>query len=199
MRDYHWGVEMKTEDKENESKPSIEDTVKSDADLKDNAQKESKEENKEGAQKKKDKEAIAELVDSLQRMQAEFENYKKRVDKEKQEFVKYAKAELILKILNTIDTFEIALKNTADHEKFVKGMEMVHAQLISSLGSEGLKPINTVGKKFDPYLHEVMLKQKSDKESGFILEELQKGYLLNGKVLRFSKVKISEKDEQGKK
>ncbi len=186
---------MKTEDKENEIKPSIEDTVKSDADIKDNAQKESKEE----AQKNKDQETVAELVDSLQRMQAEFENYKKRVDKEKQEFVKYAKAELILKILNTIDTFEIALKNTADHEKFVKGMEMIHAQLISTLEPEGLKPINTVGKKFDPYLHEVMLKQKSDKESGVILGELQKGYLLNGKVLRFSKVKISEKNEQEKK
>ena len=73
---------------------------------------------------------------------------------------------------------------------------MIYAQLISTLESEGLRPINSVGKKFDPYLHEVMLKQTSDKEEGIVLEELQKGYMLHGKVLRYSKVKISEKAGQ---
>ncbi len=140
--------------------------------------------------------SIAELTEALQRLQAEFENYKKRVEKESREFVKCANASLIIKILNTIDTFEIALRNTDDHEKFVKGVEMIYAQLISTLESEGLRPIGAVGKKFDPYLHEVMLKQKSDKEEGFVLEELQKGYMLNGKVLRYSKVKVSEKAAQ---
>lgn len=141
-----------------------------------------------------EKEFIAELTDTLQRTQAEFENYKKRVDKEKQEFVKYSKAELIQKLLPIIDTFEIALKSTDDKEKFVKGMEIVYAQLISSLHAEGLKPIEALGKKFDPYLHEVMLKEKSEKDEGTVLEELQKGYMLNDKVLRHSKVKVSEKE-----
>jgi len=158
-----------------------------------------------------EKDVIAELTETLQRTQAEFENYKKRVDKEKAEFVKYSKAELIQKILPTIDTFEIALKGNEKikifssikstpyflhNEKFVKGMEMVYAQLISLLHAEGLKPIEALDKKFDPYLHEIMLKEKSDKDDGIVLEELQKGYMLNDKVLRHSKVKVSEKENK---
>jgi len=176
--------------------------------------KEKKSEEKPKDKKPTEKEVIAELTDTLQRTQAEFENYKKRVDKEKQEFVKYAKAELIQKLLPTIDTFEIALKSskiedfrdtgnsknfqvsTKDNEKFVKGMDMVYAQLMSLLHSEGLKSIESLGKKFDPYLHEVMLKEKSDKDEGTVLEELQKGYMLNDKVLRHSKIKVGEKDNK---
>ena len=163
--------------------------------------KEKEQEKKKAEHKKKltDKEKIAELTETLQRLQAEFENYKKRVDKEKSEFVKYAKAELIQRLLPTLDTFEIALKSTKDNEKFVKGMEMVYAQFVSTLQSEGLKPIEVVGKKFDPYLHEVMLKERSDKDEGIVLEELQKGYMLNDRVLRHSKVKISEKAKEEKK
>ena len=155
-----------------------------------------KAEEKPKEKKPTDEEIIAELTDTLQRLQAEFENYKKRIDRENAEFVKYAKAELVYKLLPLLDTFEIALKNTSDKEKFVKGIEIVYAQLFSTLESEGLKPIEALGKKFDPYLHEVMLKEKSDKEDGVVLEELQKGYMLNGRVLRHSKVKISEKEEK---
>ena len=145
-----------------------------------------------------DKEKIAELTDDLQRLQAEFENYKKRADKEKAEFSSYAKADLVAKLLPLLDTFEIALKNTDNHEKFVKGTEMVFAQLFSTLGAEGLRPIQAQGKKFDHYYHEVMLKQKSNKEEGIVLEELQKGYMFKDKVLRYSKVKISEKESEDK-
>ena len=105
----------------------------------------------------------------------------------------YAKADIINKILPTIDTFEIALKNTSDKEKFVKGIEMVYAQIFSLLENEGLRPIEALGKKFDPFFHEVLLKQKSNKDEDIVLEELQKGYMLNDKVLRHSKVKVSEK------
>ena len=145
------------------------------------------------SKKSGDKEKIVELTDDLQRLQAEFENYKKRTDKEKQEFSNYAKAELIAKLLPLLDTFEIALKNTKDHEKFAKGMEMVFAQLFSALEAEGLRPIQAHGKKFDPYYHEVMLKQESDREEGVVLEELQRGYMFKDKVLRYSKVKVTEK------
>ena len=163
--------------------------------------KEKEQEKKKAEHKKKltDKEKIAELTETLQRLQAEFENFRKRTEKEKAEFVKYAKAELMQKLLPTIDTFEIALKSTKDNEKFVKGMEMVYAQFVSTLQSEGLKPIESAGKRFDPYLHEVMLKEKSDKDDGVVLEELQKGYMLNDRVLRHSKVKISEKSEKEEK
>ncbi|MBI2208595.1 nucleotide exchange factor GrpE [Candidatus Woesearchaeota archaeon] len=153
-------------------------------------------ETKEKAKKEKkptDKEKLEELTDTLKRLQAEFENYKKRADKEKEEFAKYANAAMIAKLLPLLDTFEIALRNTKDHEKFLKGMEMVYAQLFSALEAEGLRPITAEGKKFDPYYHEVMLKQESDKEEGIVLEELQRGYMFKDKVLRYSKVKISGK------
>src|SRR3989344_6505422 len=125
---------------------------------------------------KPDKEKIEELTDDLQRLQAEFENYRKRIEREKEEFAKYAKAEVIAKLLHVLDTFEIALKSTKDTEKFTKGMEMVYAQFLSALEAEGLRPIHAAGKQFDHNLHEVMLKQKSGKDDGIVLEELQKGY-----------------------
>jgi len=140
-------------------------------------------------------EKIKELTDSLQRLQAEFENYQKRVENEKQEFVKYSKADLIAKLLPILDSFELALKNTTDKEKFVKGIELLFAQLYSMLEAEGLRPIKAAGEKFDPYKHEVLMKQKSGKEEDLILEELQKGYMLNDKVLRHSKVKVSKKNQ----
>ena len=136
---------------------------------------------------------IDELTDTLKRLQAEFENYKKRVDKEKTEFVKYAHADLIAQMLPVLDSFEIALKNTTEKEKFVEGIKIIYAQLYSVLEAEGLKPIKATGEKFDPYKHEVLMKEESDKPDDTILEEFQKGYMLNDKVLRHSKVKISGK------
>jgi len=136
---------------------------------------------------------IEELTDTLKRLQAEFENYKKRTEKEQVEFVKYAHAEVIASMLPVLDSFEIALKNTIDKEKFVEGMKIVYAQLHSLLEAEGLSPIKSVGENFDPYKHEVLMKEESDKPEGTILEEFQKGYMLNDKVLRFSKVKVSGK------
>ena len=134
-----------------------------------------------------------ELTDTLKRLQAEFENFKKRIEKEKIEFVKYAHADIIANMLPVLDSFEIALKNTNDKEKFVEGVKMIYAQFYSILGAEGLTPIKAVGEKFDPYKHEVLMKEESEKPEEAILEEFQKGYLLNGGVIRHSKVKISGK------
>ncbi len=136
---------------------------------------------------------IEELTDTLKRLQAEFENYKKRVDKEKSEFMKFANAEIISKMLPVFDSLELALKNTADKEKFTEGIKMIYAQLHSMLNAEGVKPIKTENQKFDAYRHEVLMKEASDKPEGTILEEFQKGYMMKDKVLRFSKVKISGK------
>ena len=119
---------------------------------------------------------IDELTDTLKRLQAEFENYKKRVDKEKIEFVKFAHADVVAQMLSVLDSFKI-----------------IFAQFHSVLEAEGLKPIKTDNEKFDPYKHEVLMKEESDKPEGTILEEFQKGYMLNDKVLRFSKVKVSGK------
>ena len=152
-----------------------------------------KESNEESLQKQLNEQSqkIEELTETLKRLQAEFENYKKRTEKEKSELVKYAHADIIESILTVLDSFEIALKNTSDKDKFVDGMKIVYAQLYSILEDEGLSPIKTSGEKFDPYRHEVLMKEESEKPEGTILEEFQKGYMLNDKVLRFSKVKIS--------
>jgi len=137
----------------------------------------------------------AELTDTLQRLQAEFENYKKYVDKEKTEFVKYSKAVIIQDLLPILDSFELALKNTTDKEKLIKGIELIYSQLYSLLEKEGLKKIPTKG-KFDHNLHEVLLKERSNKEEDTILEELQKGYMLGDKILRHSKIKVAHHDHK---
>ncbi len=142
------------------------------------------------------KEKIKELTETLQRLQAEFENYKKRIDKEKGEFVKYSKHEVIAKILPILDSFKLAIKNAKNNPNFLKGVELIFSQLYSTLESEGLRPIEALGKKFDPYKHEVLMQETSDKEEDIVLEELQKGYMLNDKVLRHTKVKVSKKKEK---
>ncbi|MEK6828212.1 MAG: nucleotide exchange factor GrpE, partial [Nanoarchaeota archaeon] len=109
------------------------------------------------------------------------------------EFVKYAHDDMISQLLPVLDSFEIAFKNTSDKEKFVEGIKMIYAQFHSILEAEGLKPIKARGEKFDPYKHEVLLKEESDKPEDTILEEFQKGYMLNDRVLRHSKVKVSGK------
>ena len=135
---------------------------------------------------------LEELTDTLQRLQAEFENYKKRVDKERVHFMEYSKAEIIAKLLPILDSFELALQNTKEADKFAKGMEMIHTQIIDSLQQEGLRKIEVNG-KFDPFKHEVLLKEKSNEDEDTILQELQPGYMLKDKVLRHAKVKVAEK------
>ena len=133
-----------------------------------------------------------ELTGSLQRLQAEFENYKKRVEKEKQDLVKYASQNLIIKLLPIVNSFEIALKNHKDKNKFLEGMKLVFSQFYSTLEKEGLKQIDPLNEKFDPYKHEVIMHEKTDKKENTITEVLQKGYILNDKVIRHAKVKIAK-------
>ncbi len=140
------------------------------------------------------KDKIKELTETLQRVQADFENYKKRVETEKQEFIKYANHKLIEKLLTIIDSFEIALKNQEKVEEFTKGIDLIYANIINLLKSEGVKPITVKpGDKLNPRIHEVLLSEKSNKQEDTILEELQKGYMLSDCVLRTSKVKVSKK------
>ena len=136
---------------------------------------------------------IEELTNDLKRVQAEFENYKKRTDKENAKLCDYSKADLIKKLLTVLDSFEMALNNTEDHKEFVKGVELIYSQLYTMMKDEGLQYIDTKGKKFDPYFHEVMLSEKSEAEEDSILEELQKGYKFKELMLRHSKVKVAKK------
>ncbi len=138
-------------------------------------------------------EKIDELVNDLKRVQAEFENYKKRVERDNSRMCEYSKADLIKKILTVLDSFEIALKQTDDHEKFVDGVELIYSQLYTLLKEEGLQHIECKDLPLDPNLHEVMLFEKSEKPEDTIIEELQKGYMLKEMVLRHSKVKVAKR------
>jgi molecular chaperone GrpE len=147
----------------------------------------------------KEQKELRELTDTLQHLQAEFENYKKRAAKESCELIKCANEDLILRILPIIDNFEIALKSCREKDGFYKGMELIYSQLIDTLHSQGLKHVDCVGKKFDPYYHEVLLTEESNEPENKILEELQKGYMLEDKVIRHSKVKIAKKKKEEEK
>jgi molecular chaperone GrpE len=181
---------MKKEDKKQEAKENQEPIEKLKDKLKDLKDKQNKKEHEQKIDPKDQK--ILDLTETSQRLQAEFENYKKYVEKKNSEFLKYCKADIIEKLLPILDSFEMALKNTTDKEKFIQGIELIYSQLYSTLEKEGLKKIDSSG-KLDPDFHEVLLKQESDKAEDTILEELQKGYLLNEKVIRHTKVKVSKK------
>lgn len=139
---------------------------------------------------KEETKKVQEYIEHLQRLQAEFDNYRKRIEQEKQLIIKQANQELIQKFLTVLDSFELAFKQEEGTE-FAKGMKLIFLEIYSTLEKEGLKKIDCLGKKFDPSFHEVMLQEESEQEEGTIIEELQKGYMLNNKVIRFSKVKVS--------
>ena len=132
-----------------------------------------------------------ELTLLLQRTQADFENFRKRAEEEKKELNYYFKKEVITSLLPTLDMFELALKHTENKDEFIKGMEMIYAQFLATLENEGLEPIKEV-KIFNPEEHEAVMAEESDEKEGTILEELQKGYKINGKVVRCSRVKVSQ-------
>lgn len=130
----------------------------------------------------------------LQRLKAEFDNFRKRTQKEKEEAVKFASERVILSLLPVLDNLERAVESSRTNQDFVsfsQGVEMILRQFRKVLEDEGLTPIEAVGKEFDPNLHEALLKVESDQGENIVLEELQKGYYLKDKVLRHSKVKVS--------
>lgn len=139
-----------------------------------------------------------EYWDRLLRLQADFENTRKRLEKEKQDFIKFANEGLILELLNILDdlerTVELAQSQQKDFSAFLKGVEMILAHLYEMLKEHGVKPIEAKGKLFDPNCHEALM-QGEDKNlpEHTIVEELQKGYFLNDRVIRTAKVKVSKK------
>lgn len=140
----------------------------------------------------------SEYKELLQRVQADFENYKKRCERETFEFRERSGIDLVVKLLPVLDSFEMALKYSEPNGKFADGLRGIYAQLYSVLEGYGLKRINTIGKVFDPYLHEVLLIEKSDQDN-MILEELQSGYMFKGAVIRHSKVKVGKKSDDDDK
>lgn len=141
--------------------------------------------------------ANADLKDQMLRRQAELENYRKRLIRDKEEAVQFANESLIRDILEFLDNMDRALaaaKNGGDLNALIEGFEMTQNQLLSTLEKNwGLKGIDSVGKEFDPSLHEacmMTIDENLDKET--VLEEFQKGYTLHDRVIRPSKVKIGK-------
>lgn len=134
------------------------------------------------------------IKDSLQRLQAEFSNFRKRTEDEKSKFVTMATEQLIRKILPVMDNFELALNAHKEETEFSKGIEMIYAQLKEVMHEEGLTPIVTQG-KFDPNIHEAILVEETDDSENEVKQVLQSGYKIGDKVIRHAKVKISKKKQ----
>ena len=146
----------------------------------------------------RDKE-IAELTDTLKRLQAEFENFKKRNEKDWTEKVRLASQQLMTELLPVLDSFDKALEDAKDNGNAAaikKGLEGLHKQFLRALQRDGLKEISTKG-KFDPFVHEALMREeREDLEDGDILEVFQKGYMLNSRPIRPARVKVAKKKEE---
>ena len=129
----------------------------------------------------------AEYLAGWQRAKADYINLQREHEKKIADYFKFANEGLILEILPILDSFEAAIKNGGD-----KGIEQLYNQLLGVLKNNGLESIKALGEKFNPELHEVIETVKSDKGEGIVVEEIQRGYKLHGKVIRPSKVKIGK-------
>jgi molecular chaperone GrpE len=142
------------------------------------------------------KQRAEEHLRDLQRLAAEFSNYRKRVDAEREEVVRYANAELIRRLLMVLDSFDRALESLPaelQHFSWVDGIWLVERQMRAILEAEGLVPIAAVGKPFDPFEHEAVMYDETDTvPDGTVVGELQKGYKLHDRVIRPALVKVAK-------
>jgi molecular chaperone GrpE len=138
-----------------------------------------------------------EYLDALQRLKAEFDNYRKRVARDQQELAARAHERLVKELVPILDDLERALEAVAQHQEaqLEEGVRLVHRSLGDLLAREGLTEVDTAG-KFDPHTQEALLSQPSDEEEGSVIQVLQKGYKLGDRVLRPARVVISQGAEQ---
>ncbi|MCB5881250.1 nucleotide exchange factor GrpE [Lachnospiraceae bacterium EP-SM-12S-S03] len=185
------GEEVESETKETEEAEEVKEETESE---------ETEEVEKKGLFKRKPKkdkkdEKIEELTDKLTRQMAEFDNYRKRTEKEKTGMYEIGAKDVIEKILPVIDNFERGLAAVLEEQKedsFVTGMEMIYKQMMTTLEGIGVKPIEAVGKEFNPDLHNAVM-HIEDEELGenIVAEEFQKGYTYRDTVVRYSMVKVA--------
>jgi len=142
------------------------------------------------------KEKIQELQDKYVRQVAEFDNFRKRTDKEKSQMFEQGQANVLEKILPVVDNFERGLASSPEDEQgkaFADGMNMIYKQLMKQLEDLGVTPIEALGQEFDPNLHNAVMQVASEEyESGMVAQELQKGYKFHDTVLRHSMVAVAE-------
>ena len=134
-----------------------------------------------------------EFLEQMQRIQAEFENYRKRHEKYREIEVSGANFGLLKELLCVIDSIDCAIEKLQGDEKAIEGIELIKKQFLQVLERNGLKEIKALGERFNPEIHECVLQEfKKGENEGIVLEELQKGYLLGEKLLRPAKVKINK-------
>ena len=166
-----------------ETKATEEDIVKKDQELLEEEIVEEKEEVKE--EKKEESQKYIRLM-------AEFQNYKKRVEKEKKDTYAFANEKIVTELLDVIDNFERALETDCDNEKFYEGMNIIFDQFQGVLIKAGLEEIKALGEEFNPTYHNAIMMQDSDEhESGKVITVMQKGYKLKNKVIRPSMVVVA--------
>lgn len=191
--------EIEIEGADEESTQAAEETKDTDvneAKSEDNASADADEKKGLFKKKKKDKkdEQIEELNDRLKRQMAEFENFRKRSEKEKSQMFDMGAKTIVEKILPVIDNFERGLAAVPDDKKddpFITGMDKVYKQMLTELDAAGVKPIECVGQEFDPDFHNAVMQVENDElESGTVAQELQKGYMYKDSVVRHSMVSV---------
>ena len=145
--------------------------------------------------KKKDnklEQQVEDLTDRLKRSMAEFDNFRKRTEKEKSSMYIIGAKEIIEKILPVVDNFERGLAQAPENDPFAEGMEKIYKQLTSTLEGLGVEPIEAVGKEFNPDVHNAVMHVEDESvEDNMVVEELQKGYTYKGFVVRHSMVKVA--------
>lgn len=168
-------------DMENEN---IDDVVKDD---------EVQEESQDLIDDSSDDEKYQALMDKFMRLQADFANYKRRTEAQKTEFVELGVKKVVNDLLPVIDNFERALDSIGDKDSTYDGIMMIKDQLTDVLKKEGIVEMKALGEEFDPTYHHAVLTEDSDEyDSGYVIEVLQKGYLINEKTLRPAMVKVSQ-------
>ena len=195
--------QMSEEDMQVDSEEGMEETAEETADAEEtdsetseDSETEGKKDSKSFFKKKKDKkdEQIEELNDRLRRQMAEFDNFRKRSEKEKSQMFDMGARTIVEKILPVVDNFERGLTAVPEDQKtdgFVSGMDMIYKQLMTELDAAGVKPIEAIGKEFDPEFHNAVMQVESEEyESGIVAQELQKGYMYKETVVRHSMVAV---------
>ncbi len=202
-KEEYTGNSQEEEEKDSEPVPEMEEASEESSEEEgreaENTEPQDEEEKKKGffGKKKKDKKdiRIEELTDRVQRQMAEFDNFRKRTEKEKSAMFEMGAKSVIEKILPTIDNFERGLAGIPEDKKsdpFVDGMDKVYRQMLSTLEGLGVKPIEAVGKEFDPNFHNaVMHVEEEEAGENIVVEEFQKGYTYHDTVVRHSMVKVA--------
>jgi molecular chaperone GrpE len=146
---------------------------------------------------------LAEQKDKYVRLLAEFDNARKRQERERMEYIKYANEGLMRSLLDIVDDLErtvmAAKEKHQDYDSFLKGVEMVMKQVADLLKKQGVEAIDPTGEPFDPYAHEIIMQEPcDDHDNGVVIESIQKGYKLGDRVIRTAKVKIAMNNKEHK-